>query len=130
VVRVTVYVAAIASAYLFVCYPGVAAQRAIESATIAMIAALVLAIGAYIRFASKGRFDTTTTDFLIVFSLLALVVFAVIDSDSRALVEVIVYAVVLLYSCEVLIGRALQRWSGFHVAALATLTIMGIRGLL
>jgi UDP-GlcNAc:undecaprenyl-phosphate GlcNAc-1-phosphate transferase len=132
VVRVTMYVAAIASAYLIVSYPGLAAQRVVETAAIAAMAALVVAIGAYVRFAVEDKFGTTPTDFLIIFALLALIVLAAIDSSasSRALVEVIVYAVVLLYSCEVLIGRSVQRWNGFNMAALTALTVMAIRGLL
>jgi UDP-GlcNAc:undecaprenyl-phosphate GlcNAc-1-phosphate transferase len=129
VVRVTVYVASIASAYLVITYPGMAAQRSVEIATIAILVALVVAIGAYVRFAADEKFGTTPTDYLIVFTLIALMVFAGIDSSSRAVVEIVVYAVVLLYSCEVLIGRSVKRWNGFHVATLATLTIMAVRGL-
>jgi FtsH-binding integral membrane protein len=132
VVRLTMYVAAIASAYLIVSYPGVVAQRAVETGTIAVVAALVVAIGAYVRYAAEHKFDTTPTDFLIVFALLALIVLATIDSSgtSKALVEVVVYAVVLLYSCEILIGRTIRRWNGINIAALAALVVMAIRGLL
>jgi UDP-GlcNAc:undecaprenyl-phosphate GlcNAc-1-phosphate transferase len=130
VVRMTVYVAAIASAYLVISYPGLAAQRSVEISTVAVVVALVAAIGAYIRFTSDEKFGTTPTDYLIVFAMVALMVFAGIDSSSRTLVEIVVYAVVLLYGCEVLIGRATQRWNGFNVATLLTLSIMAIRGLL
>jgi UDP-GlcNAc:undecaprenyl-phosphate GlcNAc-1-phosphate transferase len=132
VVRVSMYVAAIASAYLIVSYPGHAAERAVEVGTMAVVAALVVAIGAYVRFANDAKFDTTPTDFLIIFALLVLIVLAGIDASagSRALVEVVVYAVVLLYSCEVLIGRTVQRWNGFNMAALAALAVMAVRGLL
>ncbi len=130
VVRMTVYVAAIASAYLVISYPGLAAQRSVEISTVAVVVALVAAIGAYIRFTSDEKFGTTPTDYLIVFAMVALMVFAGIDSSSRTLVEIVVYAVVLLYGCEVLIGRATQRWNGFNVATLLTLSIMAVRGLL
>ena len=131
VLRVTVYVAAIASAYLVISYPGIAAQRSVEIAAIATVAILVAAIGAYVRFTPAGKtFGTTPTDYLIVFTLIALMMFAGIDSSSRTLVEIVVSAVVLLYGCEVLIGHTVERWNGFNVATLATLTIMAIRGLL
>jgi hypothetical protein len=91
---------------------------------------MVAALAAYLRFASEEKFGTTPTDCLIVFALITLVVFAGIDSGSRALVETIVFAVVLLYGCEVLIVRKIRRWNGFHVATLLTLTIMAVRGLL
>jgi UDP-GlcNAc:undecaprenyl-phosphate GlcNAc-1-phosphate transferase len=131
VLRVTVYVAAIASAYLVISYPGIAAQRSVEMAAIATVAILVAAIGAYVRFTPGGKkFGTTPTDYLIVFTLIALMMVAGIDSSSRTLVEIVVSAVVLLYGCEVLIGHTVERWNGFNVSTLATLTIMAIRGLL
>jgi UDP-GlcNAc:undecaprenyl-phosphate GlcNAc-1-phosphate transferase len=130
VVRITVYVASIASAYLIVTYPGTPAQHAIGMLALGMIAGLVGAVGAYIRFASEGKFGTTPTDYLIVFTLLALMVFAGIDAGSRTLVQIVVYVVVLLYSCEILVGHGGRRWSSFRVSALTALVVMAVRGLI
>jgi hypothetical protein len=130
-VRLTVYITAIASAYLVVSYPGMTAQRPVEITAVALVVALVAAIAACVRYTGERRFGTTPTDFLIALSLLALLIFAGIDSDSRPQIEIVVYAVVLLYGCEVLIGRAAQqRWSALNTATLATLMILAIRGAL
>jgi UDP-GlcNAc:undecaprenyl-phosphate GlcNAc-1-phosphate transferase len=129
VVRVAAYVAAIAAAYLVIRYPG-SAPQAVEVAALALIGVLVAAIGIYICFAAHEKFGTTPTDYLIAFSLVALMVFAIIDPSARALVEIAVYAVVLLYGCEILIERSVKRWSGLNVVALLTLSTMAIRGLL
>jgi UDP-GlcNAc:undecaprenyl-phosphate GlcNAc-1-phosphate transferase len=128
-VRLAVYVAAIASAYLMVTYPG-AIQRPVELATIGIIAALVVGISAYLRFASDKHFGTTPTDYLILLIVVALLVLGNIDIGARTLVEVVVYAVVLLYSCEVLIGVTSRRWNALHLSTLAALTIMAVRGAL
>jgi UDP-GlcNAc:undecaprenyl-phosphate GlcNAc-1-phosphate transferase len=130
VVRITVYVAATASAYLLINFPGAAAPHSVEIAALALVVALVASIGAYVPAASKDKFGTTPTDYLIVFALVALMILAAIDARARTLVEIIVFTVVLLYGCEVLIGRSIRRWNGVNVATLLTLTIIALRGLL
>jgi UDP-GlcNAc:undecaprenyl-phosphate GlcNAc-1-phosphate transferase len=130
IIRLSVYVAAIASAYLAVNYPGVLAPRGVEVGAIALVACLVAAIAAYVRFGGDQKFSTTPTDYLTGFTVLALLVFAAIDAGSRPLVQIIVFAIALLYGCEVVIGRTVKRWSAFNVTALVTLTILAVRGLL
>lgn len=128
-IRAAAYVAAIASIYLVIGYPGALAQRPLEIAVIAVMTMLLLATAAYIRLTADGKFGTTPTDWLIVFVLLALSVLAGIDSASHTLVQTVIFTVVLLYSCEVLIGRAARAWNGFNIATLATLAIIAARGL-
>jgi hypothetical protein len=66
---------------------------------------------------------------LIVFGVIALAVFGSIDIESRSIVELVAYTTVLLYGCEVVISVARRsRW--LHVATLASLTIMAMRGAL
>jgi len=125
-----VYVKATASAYLLINFPGAAAPHSVEIAALALVVALVASIGAYVPAASKDKFGTTPTDYLIVFALVALMILAAIDARARTLVEIIVFTVVLLYGCEVLIGRSIRRWNGVNVATLLTLTIIALRGLL
>ncbi|HTB66242.1 MAG TPA: MraY family glycosyltransferase [Steroidobacteraceae bacterium] len=126
-VRLAVYVAAIASVYLFINYPA-ALSRPLQPLVLTLIAALAIAIGGYLKFASDQKFGTTPTDFLILFVMLALLIFGNLDIGARALVEIVVYAVVLLYSCEVLINLTVRRWNVLHLSTLASLTIMVVRG--
>ena len=51
-------------------------------------------------------------------------------SQGQVLYRVNDSPVVLLYGCEVLIGRSIRRWNGVNVATLLTLTIIALRGLL
>jgi UDP-GlcNAc:undecaprenyl-phosphate GlcNAc-1-phosphate transferase len=126
-VRLAIYVAAIASVYLFINYPA-ALSRPLQPLVLTLIAALAIAIGGYLKFASPQKFGTTPTDFLILFVMLALLIFGNLDMGARALVEIVVYAVVLLYSCEVLINLTVRRWNVLHLSTLASLTIMVVRG--
>jgi UDP-GlcNAc:undecaprenyl-phosphate GlcNAc-1-phosphate transferase len=126
-VRLAVYVAAIASIYLFINYPA-SLSRPLQPLVLTLIAVLAIAIAGYFKFASDQKFGTTPTDFLILFVLLALLIFGNVDIGARALVEIVIYAVVLLYSCEVLINLTVRRWNVLHLSTLASLTIMVLRG--
>jgi UDP-GlcNAc:undecaprenyl-phosphate/decaprenyl-phosphate GlcNAc-1-phosphate transferase len=126
-VRLAIYVAAIASVYLFIDYPA-ALSRPLQPLVLALIAVLAIAIGGYLKFATDQKFGTSPTDFLILFVTLALLIFGNLDIGARALVEIVVYAVVLLYSCEVLINLTVRRWNVLHLSTLASLTIMVLRG--
>jgi UDP-GlcNAc:undecaprenyl-phosphate GlcNAc-1-phosphate transferase len=126
VARLTAYVTAIFSAYLITHYPGIV-EGPVRAMTLAVMIVLAVAIGAYIRFAAEQKFRTTPTDYLIVFGLLALTVFGSINIGSRAVVEAIFYATVLMYGCEVVIDRVANR-RVLHVATLMTLATLAVRG--
>jgi UDP-GlcNAc:undecaprenyl-phosphate/decaprenyl-phosphate GlcNAc-1-phosphate transferase len=128
-VRLAVYVAAVASVYLIVTQGG-SGEGPMQIATLVIVVALALAIGAYLRFAADREFGTTPTDYLILFVVLALLVFGSLDIGVRTLAEVVVCAIVLLYGCEVLIGLTSRRWNALHLSTLAALAIMALRGAL
>jgi len=127
--RAAAYATAIFTAYLFVNYPGTAQSR-VELVTVLALATLGVAVALHVRFVSmKQEFGTTPTDYLIAFGLFALMVFGVVDIDSRSIVELVAYTIVLLYGCEVAISVA-SRSRVLHAACLAALTIMAVRGVL
>jgi len=128
-VRVAIYIAAVTCVYLMIDYHG-ALQRSSDLLAVALMVVLVAGVGGYLRFAADRRFGTTPTDYLILFIVLTLLVLANIDTGARETVKIVVYAVVLLYSCEVLIGLTSRRWNALHLSTLAVLTIIGVRGLL
>src|SRR5262245_51261137 len=130
VARVAIYAAAIFSAYLLIFYPG-AADTPVRVATIGVIGLLATAIAVYVRWAAQQEFGATPTDYLVVFGILALIAFGVADVGSRTIVELVAYAIVLLYGCEIVLGRAAtRRWPLLHVSTIATLTILAFRGTL
>jgi hypothetical protein len=125
--RAAIYAAAIFSAYLLIFYPG-AADVPVRAATITIIVTLALAIAMYVRLSTRQEFGATPTDYLVVFGILALIAFGAADIGSRAIVELVAFAVVLLYGCEILLGAAVQRWPWLYVSTLATLAILAFRG--
>src|SRR5262249_24573746 len=127
--RAAAYATAIFTAYLFVHYPGPAPSR-VESVTVLAPAGVGGAIALPVRSASlKQEFGTTPTDSLIAFGVFALMVFGMVDVDSRSIVELVAYTTVLLYGCEVMISAA-SRSRVLHAACLAALTILAVRGVL
>jgi UDP-GlcNAc:undecaprenyl-phosphate GlcNAc-1-phosphate transferase len=130
VVRGAIYAAAIFSAYLLIFYPG-AADAPVRAATIGVIGLLAVAIALYVRLSARQEFGTTPTDYLIVFGILALIAFGIADVGSRTIVELVAYAIVLLYGCEIALDRtAARRWPLLHVSTAATLAILAFRGAL
>jgi UDP-GlcNAc:undecaprenyl-phosphate/decaprenyl-phosphate GlcNAc-1-phosphate transferase len=130
-VRAAVYVAATFSTWLFVRYPGTAAQVAFAIANGGMfLIAAVLAL--YVRFMARQRFELTPTDYLIAFASLALALFVRFSGGkfgAENLLQFALYLVVLFYACEVVIGNT-ARWRSFlGVPATLALGIMAIRGI-
>jgi hypothetical protein len=91
---------------------------------------LVLAVILTMKFASSVRFHTTPMDYLI---LSGVVVAAVFGQGQIAVTEVsllIVKAVLLLYASEVIIDRVQSRWNLLNLAALFTLGLIAMKGLM
>ena len=127
--RAAVYAAAIFCAYLLILYPR-AEDVHVHAVTLGAMVLLAAAIAAYVRLATQQEFSTTPTDYLVAFGVLALIVFGAVDTSSRAIVELVAYATILLYGCEVVLGRGSQRWPVLHVSTFATLAILALRGAL
>lgn len=129
VVRATVYVAAVFSAYLAIHHPGSAAY---PFTTLALLAIGMLAISTatFVRITSEGTFGTTPTDYLIVFGVLAIAFFGNTYIAARDTAQLVVFSVVLIYASEVLISRGRSRWHILNLGTLATLLVMAVRGLL
>jgi hypothetical protein len=128
IMKVALYVTAAFSAYLIVTYPGATGSLTLQLADV-MVFVLAAAVGIFIRFLSDRKFSTTPTDFLVGFGLVALVMFNRSGSGANATTQFVTYAIVLFYGCEVISERVASRWHLLNWAALATLTIAGVRGL-
>jgi UDP-GlcNAc:undecaprenyl-phosphate/decaprenyl-phosphate GlcNAc-1-phosphate transferase len=128
ITRAALYGAAAFSAYLLVTYPSVAGP-VMQRLADAMVFVLAAAVGVCIRFLSDRKFSMTPTDFLVGFGLVALVLFNRSGTGANATTQFVTYAIVLFYGCEVVAERVSSRWHLLNWAALATLTIAGVRGL-
>jgi UDP-GlcNAc:undecaprenyl-phosphate GlcNAc-1-phosphate transferase len=127
--RLAIYGAAVVPAYFLISYPG-AIPHGMQFLTPGVILVLAAAIVTYVRFSAEQRFGTTPTDYLIVCGVIALTVFGSIEVNSRNVVEAVLFATVLMYACEILIGgtpgssgRRLLQYS-----TLGTLLIITVRG--
>jgi UDP-GlcNAc:undecaprenyl-phosphate/decaprenyl-phosphate GlcNAc-1-phosphate transferase len=129
--RLAIYATAIIPAYLLISYPG-DVPRGAESLTTAMIVVLAVAIVLYVRFSAEQRFGTTPTDYLVGCGVVALLVFGSIDVNARSVVEAVLFATVLMYACEIIVG-ATAGTSGrrlLQFSTLGTLLIITLRGVL
>ena len=129
--RVAIYATAIIPAYLLISHPG-DFPRGVESVAGAMMLVLAVAIVLYVRFSAEQRFGTTPTDYLIVCGVLALLVFGSIDVGSRNVVEAVLFAIVIIYACEIIVGGSSGKSSGrlLQVSTLSTLLIITLRAVM
>lgn len=127
--RLAIYVAVTFSAYLFVRF-GLPREGLWHVVTLVLLAALAVALSLFIRYTSEHRFGVTPTDYLIGFGVVALVVFGGIDVRARDAVETIMFSVVMLYSCEAMLGVGKSRWTLLSISAAVSFVSLSVRGLL
>jgi UDP-GlcNAc:undecaprenyl-phosphate/decaprenyl-phosphate GlcNAc-1-phosphate transferase len=128
--RLAIYATASFPAYLLVSYQG-AIPHDVRSVVVGVIVVLAAAILLYVRFGAEERFGTTPTDYLIVCGVVALLVFGSVEAKSRDIVEAVLFATVLMYACEIIVGSA-ARPPGrlLQYSTLGTLLIITFRGVL
>jgi len=126
--RLGMYVAAVFASYLFIKFPPQIGWP-VQHISMGFIVLLAFAVGIFVKYSSQIRFGTTPTDYLIGFGVIALVVFGGIDVKARETVQIIMYAVVLLYACEAILGRYAGKWHVLNLATMLCLLAMAVRGL-
>jgi UDP-GlcNAc:undecaprenyl-phosphate GlcNAc-1-phosphate transferase len=129
--QLVVYATAILPAYLLVSYPG-AIPSVLQAVTIAIICVLAVAVVLYARFSGERRFRTTPTDYLIVCGAVALMAFGSVAVNSQRVVEALLFAIVLMYACEVIVATSPGTSSRrvLQLSTLAALLIITFRGVL
>jgi len=126
--RLGMYVAAVFASYLFIKFPPQIGLP-VQHISLIFIVLLAVAIGIFVKYSTAIKFGTTPTDYLIGFGVIALVVFGGIDVKARETVQIIMYAVVLLYACEAILGRYAGKWHVLNFATMLCLLSMAVRGL-
>ncbi|MFZ1099132.1 MAG: MraY family glycosyltransferase [Steroidobacteraceae bacterium] len=127
--RLAIYATASFPAYLLISSPGVIPQD-VRSVAGALIVVLAAAIMLYVRFCAKDHFGTTPTDYLIVCGVVALLVLGSVQVSSRNVVEAVLLATVLMYACEIIVGRAGTSRRLLQFSTLGTLLIITLRAAL
>jgi UDP-GlcNAc:undecaprenyl-phosphate GlcNAc-1-phosphate transferase len=127
--RLAVYATASLPAYLLI---SGAVPHGVQALIIAVIVVLGLAVVAYVRFSAAERFGTTPTDFLIVCGVVALSVFGSIEANSRNVVEAVLFATVLMYACEIIVGSTAGTASRrlLQFSTLGSLLIVTLKGVI
>jgi UDP-GlcNAc:undecaprenyl-phosphate GlcNAc-1-phosphate transferase len=77
----------------------------------------------------KTEFETTATDYLVVFCLVAVLTISKGDFWGNDGVTFVVQMIVIFYGCELLIMEKRDRWSGLSIASLIAAVILAYRGL-
>ncbi len=78
----------------------------------------------------KNEFETTATDYLVVFCLVAILTISKGDFWGNDGVMFVVQMIVIFYGCELLIMEKRGRWSGLSIASLIAAVILAVRGIL
>ncbi len=91
-----------------------------------------IAFVAAVKFSPRRRkteFNTTATDYLVVFSLVAILIVSRGNLWSHEGITFGVQMAVLFYGCELLITEKRGKWGGLSVSALLTAAILSYRGM-
>ena len=78
----------------------------------------------------KNEFETTATDYLVVFCLVAILTISKGDFWGNDGVMFVVQMIVIFYGCELLIMEKRERWSSLSIASLVAALILAVRGIL
>ncbi|MFW2438824.1 MAG: glycosyltransferase family 4 protein [Arenicellales bacterium] len=105
----------------------------LEPAKTSFFILIAVAFAAAVKFSPRRRkaeFETTATDYLVVFCLVAVLMISKGNFWGSDGVMFVVQMVVIFYGCELLIMEKRGKWSGLSAAALVTAFILAFRGLL
>ena len=127
--RLIVYVAIVFIVYLTNTYqPDYLAGT--DPVTYAFFGVLITGIALTIRYANGGGFNVTPMDFLVVMAVLAIAVLANKGVVNASMTAVALKTIILFYGAELILGRMKQRWNLFTVSVLASLLVIGVRGVM
>ncbi len=129
--RLAIYATALFPAYLLISNPATIPQS-VQFLSITAVVLLAAAIAVHVIFSATQRFGGTPTDYLIVFGLAALMVWGGIEANSRNVVEAVLFATVLMYGCEIIVGGDSRGQSRrvLQFSTLGALLIIALRGVL
>ena len=105
----------------------------LEPAKTAFFSLTAIAFVAAVKFSPRRRkteFQTTATDYLVVFCLVAVLIVSRGDLWGHEVITFVVQMVVLFYGCELLITEKRGKWGSLSVASLLSVAILSTKGLL
>ncbi|HYQ72961.1 MAG TPA: MraY family glycosyltransferase [Gammaproteobacteria bacterium] len=123
------YVTIVFVVYLLNTYQPVYLSGA-DPLTYGFFGVLVVAIALAIRFSNKFEFNVTPMDLLIVLAVLSLAGLASKGIVSAAITAIILKSIILFYGSELIYNKVKTRMNLFGYAVLASLLVVGVRGIL
>ena len=105
----------------------------LEPVKTAFFILIAVAFAVAVKFSPRRRkteFETTATDYLVVFCLVAILTISKGDFWGNDGVTFVVQMIVIFYGCELLIMEKRDRWSGLSISSLIAAIILAYRGLL
>ena len=129
VLRGAVYATVVFVVYLHSVSPGFE-NTVIQELEVAFFVLLALAIVVLVRLAKEGEFRTTPTDYLLIFVIFGIAIFSNDLTPGQMLSEILVKVIIALYAMELLINRLPKSWAAVNLATMATLAVLGFRGLM
>ncbi len=101
----------------------------LDAAEIGYFVVLATAIGLAVRYSAAVEFRTTPMDYLVILIVLSVGLLTG-DSTHRAYIGAMaIKLVIVFYGCEFIAARMKSRWNLLNLSSLATLVILGARGL-
>jgi len=127
--RAVVYVTVVFLTYLMT-QNAVVEGVLLHRGEIAFYAALALAVGLTIRYSREIEFRTTPTDYLLVFIVVAIGILPGEVFSGNQIAIGLIKAVILIYSCEVLLLAGVGKWNPMTVGTVFALGWLAGTGLL
>jgi len=129
--RALIYVVAAQIGYLWVNYqpPWIPYAEALETSLFLLMA---IAFAVAVKFSPRRRkveFDLTATDYLVAFSVLAVLITSRGNLWGHGSVAFVVQMVIIFYACELLITEKRGGWSWLSVWSMVAGLVLAVRGL-
>ena len=133
ILRALIYITAAFIGYLGISFTPDWLVNYLEPVKTVFFILTAIAFAVAVKFSPRRRkteFETTATDYLVVFCLVAILTISKGDFWGNDGVTFVVQMIVIFYGCELLIMEKRDRWSGLSIASLIAALILAYRGLL
>ena len=125
--RACLYVTIVFVVYLLQIDSGDLSKSSIYGNVFFVMLAIAVAIG--LRFSGEKKFNLSTLDFLVIFTVIALPNLPGTLMASEHWGEGIIKVIVLFYGVELVLSNMWRRWGIMRFSLMATLAALGFRGL-
>jgi len=130
--RALIYITVAFVGFLGLSYTPAWLEFVLTPAKTAFFTLAAIAFIAAVKFSPRRRkieFQTTATDYLVVFSLVAVLIVSKGNLWGHEVITLVVQMLVLFYGSELLITEKRGKWGGLSMGSLLTVAILSSRGI-